>query len=156
LAPDQRTDEQKQLDAAFPPAKPGDYIIRYGGPGEGVKETPELKPFDSTARTWLSKAQFPREVGNSLVNAIAQVAQQTQAMTEGQLESYGYAEFAKLERAYGNTLDERLRQAGRIVEALEQKQPGLKNLLKSKGIGDNAMIASLLIQQAERYCARRR
>ncbi len=43
-----------------------------------------------------------------------------------------------------------------MVEALEQKQPGLKNLLKSKGIGDNAMIASLLIQQAERYWARRR
>jgi hypothetical protein len=75
---------------------------------------------------------------------------------EGQLESYDYAEFAKLERAYGNTLDERLRQAGRMVEGLEQKQPGLKNLLKSKGIGDNAMIASLLIQQAERYWARRR
>ena len=85
LAPDQRTDEQKQLDAAFPPAKPGDYIIRYGGPGEDVKETPELKQFDSTARTWLSEAQFPREVGNSLVNAIARAAQQTQGMTRASL-----------------------------------------------------------------------
>ena len=52
-------------------------------------------------------------------------------------------------------MDEKLRQAGRMVEALEKKTPGLKNLLKSKGLGDNALIASMLIQQAERWHARR-
>jgi hypothetical protein len=41
-----------------------------------------------------------------------------------------------------------------MVEALDAKTPGLKILLKSKGIGDNAMVASLLIQQAEQYWAR--
>jgi hypothetical protein len=44
--------------------------------------------------------------------------------------------------------------SARMVEALDAKTPGLKILLKSKGIGDNAMVASLLIQQAERYWAR--
>ena len=43
-----------------------------------------------------------------------------------------------------------------MVEALEAKQPGLKNLLRSKGVGDNAPAASLLIRQSERYWARRR
>jgi len=43
-----------------------------------------------------------------------------------------------------------------MVEALEAKQPGLKNLLRSKGVGDNALVASLLIRQSERYWARRR
>ena len=43
-----------------------------------------------------------------------------------------------------------------MIEALEAKTPGLKNLLKSRGVGDNAMVASLLIQQSERYWARRR
>ena len=41
-------------------------------------------------------------------------------------------------------------------EALDQKQPGLKNLLRSKGIGDNAMVANLLIQQSVRWHARRK
>jgi hypothetical protein len=36
-----------------------------------------------------------------------------------------------------------------MVEVLEKTKPGLKNLLRSKGLGDNAMVASLLIQQSE-------
>jgi len=77
-------------------------------------------------------------------------------MSPEQHEQYGFDEFAKLEHAYGPVLDDKLRAAGRMVEDLDQKTPGLKNVLKSKGLGDNAMIASLLIQQSERYHARRR
>lgn len=84
------------------------------------------------------------------------MAQQTKNMNADELESYGYAEFAKLGKAYGEGLDDKLRAAGRMVEALEAKQLGLKNLLRSKGLGDNAMVASLLIGQSERYWARRR
>ena len=76
-------------------------------------------------------------------------------MTDAQLESYGYTEFAKLQRVYGDTLKAKLTQAGRMIHALDAKQPGLKNLLQAKGIGDNAMVASLIIQQSERYFARR-
>ena len=57
---------------------------------------------------------------------------------------------------HGFTLEERLSKAGRMVEEIEQTTSGLKNLLQSKGIGDSAMIANLLIQQAQRYWARRR
>lgn len=84
------------------------------------------------------------------------VAQTTKHMTPAQLDAYDEAEFAKLETVYGPALDDKLRAAGRMVEALDAKQPGLKNLLKSKGIGGNALIASLLIHQSQRYCARRR
>jgi hypothetical protein len=152
---DVRTDEVKLLDQHFPSAKPDEYLISYGL-GDGVPMSPEMNAFDQSARAWLSGAEFPANLGNSLITQISRVAQQTKAMSPDQLEQYGFAEFAKLERAYGNTLDERLRAAGRMVEDLERKQPGLKNLLKSKGLGDNAMIASLLIQQSERYWARRK
>jgi hypothetical protein len=37
---------------------------------------------------------------------------------------------------------------------LEGKTPGLKQLLKSKGIGDNAIVANMLIAQAQKYHAR--
>jgi hypothetical protein len=43
-----------------------------------------------------------------------------------------------------------------MLEALEAKQPRLTNLLRSKGVGVNALVASLLIGQSERYWARRR
>jgi hypothetical protein len=153
--PDTRTHEEKELDKHFPPGKQSDYRIAYGLPGQDVPMTPELKQFDTTTRTWLSEAQFPRDVGNSLVTAIAKTAQHTKDMTPDQLGHYGYAEFAKLERAYGDTLDDKLRAAGQMVEALDKKTSGLKSLLKSKGLGDNALIASMLIQQAERWHARR-
>jgi hypothetical protein len=34
------------------------------------------------------------------------------------------------------------RAASHMVEALKTKQPGLKNLLRSKGVGDNALLVA--------------
>lgn len=42
------------------------------------------------------------------------------------------------------------------MSRLEQPRPGLQNLLRAHRIGDNAMVAFLLIQQAERYHACKR
>jgi hypothetical protein len=120
--------------------------------------TKELKQFDSSARTWLSQAEFPRELGNSLITAIERTVQQTKALTPDQLESYGLVEYEKLQRAYGgeDKLQEKLRAAAVMIDALNKKQPGLKNLLRAKGIGDNALVATMLIGQAERWHARRK
>ena len=118
--------------------------------------TKELQQFDSSARTWLSEAQFDRTLGNSLVTAIERTVQQTKHLTENELEDYGYREYEKLQRAYGDGLEDKLRAAGRMVEVLEKKQPGLKNLLKAKGIGDNALVVAQLIGQSERWHARRK
>ena len=154
-APDTRTDEMKALDAAFPPAKGEEYLIRYHPPGQDMPLTTEQKAFDSDARSWLAGADFHRELGNSMVNTIERVATQTKGMNETQLEIYGRAEFAKLQRVYGDKVEEKLNQAGRMVEELEKKRPGLKQLLQSGGIGDSAMVANMLIQQSQRYFARR-
>ena len=75
--------------------------------------------------------------------------------TEAELELYGYAEYAKLERLYGDAMEFKLQQAGKMVDALDAKQPGLKALLRSHGIGDNAFVVSFLIQQGERFHARK-
>jgi hypothetical protein len=153
--PDARSDEEKMLDKQFPAAKPEDYISRYGLPGQEPEMTKPLKEFDQSARTWVSVAGFPRDVGNNLVSAIAKVAQQTQHMTPAELEQYGADEFVKLERAHGHALEERLQAAGRMVHDLDLKTPGLKNFLKSCGLGDNALIANMLIAHAAIYHARR-
>jgi len=154
--PDTRTDEQKALDKQFPLAKESDYVIRYGEPGQEPTMTSELKQFDTSARAWMSGAGLPRELGNTLVNTIAKVAQTTKAMTLDQLESYGYTKFAKLEKAYGATLEEKLQSAAMMIHALDQKTPGLKNLLKSRGIGDPALVVAQIFGQSERWHARRK
>jgi hypothetical protein len=104
----------------------------------------------------MSGAGLPRELGNSLVNAIGTVISATHHMTEGQLQSYGEREFGKLQAAYGQDLEAKLQAAVKMVHELDAKQPGLKQFLKSRGIGDNAMVASMLIQAAERYHVRNR
>jgi hypothetical protein len=154
---DTRTDEQRLIDAHFPVAKPEEFSIRYADPGQPAPPmTKELKQFDTSARTWLSQAEFPRDLGNSLITTISKAAQQTKAMTPEQLESYALVEYAKLEQVYGAELEAKLNAAGHMVVALDKKQPGLKNLLRSRGLGDNAMVASMLIQQSERWHARRK
>jgi hypothetical protein len=153
--PDTRTPDEVQLDKAFPKAKESDYTIRYGiAGGQEPEMTQELRDFDQSARTWMASAGMPREIGNSLVHAIARVAETTKRMTEGELEAYGHKEFEKLQRVHGEKLEERLQAAGRMVHDLDLKTPGLKNLLKSKGIGDTALIANLLMQQAQIFHAR--
>jgi hypothetical protein len=145
----------KQLDHHFPAARPEAYLIRWNAPSDDSPLSPDMQQLDTNARGWLSGAEFSREVGNSLITNIEKVAQHTKAMTSEQLIGYGEAEYVKLQRVYGDTLEEKLNAAGRMIEHLDKKTTGLKNLLQSKGIGDNALVASLLIQQAERYWARR-
>ena len=126
--PDTRSAEAIELDKAFPSAQPRDYTIRYGGPGEDVPMTKELGDFDTSARTWMSTAGMPREIGNSLVSAIDKTTQATKHMTEGELEIYGHKEFEKLQRAHAEKLEERLHAAAVMIDQLEQTQPGLKTL----------------------------
>jgi hypothetical protein len=62
----------------------------------------------------------------------------TSKLTPEQLKFYGESQYQLLEKSYGAKLDEKLKAAGRKIQELEKKQPGLSELLKSKGIGDNA------------------
>jgi hypothetical protein len=152
---DTRTEDMKELDAAFPPAKAEDYLIRYSRPGQDTPMTAEIQQFDTAARTWMSSAGLPRELGNSLVNSIEKVVERTATMSAAQLDAYGQTEFQKLQQAYGPELEAKLNAAGRMVVELDAKTPGLKNLLKSLGIGDNAMVAKQLIEAGERYWTRK-
>ena len=62
----------------------------------------------------------------------------------------------KLQRAHGAALEERLQAAAVMINQLETRSsPAAKNLLKSKDIGDNALIASMLIGQSAIYRARK-
>jgi hypothetical protein len=97
---------------------------------------------------------MPRELGNSLVNIVDRVTKATADMDEAALERYGNQQYAILEKTFGSALEEKLQQAGRMVQALEGVRPGLNALLRG-AIGDDARVATMLIQQSEIYFARK-
>jgi hypothetical protein len=151
MRPDDRTPEVKALDEAYPPAQSKDFIINWGLPA-----SPELKQADESARFWLSSAGFDQQLGNSLVNTIEHVTRQTKNMTPQELEKFADVEFNRLRQVYGSELENKLNSAGLMVQEIERQRPGLKKMLLSKGIGDSSLVAAQLIQQSERYWARRK
>lgn len=156
---DTRTEEQRLIDEQFSAGRAQDFRLAYTDPGRPAPPmTKELQQFDQSPRAWLVGAEFPANLGNSLITTIEKVAQTTKHMDENQLEQYGVDEFAKLERAYGgeDKLQEKLRAAAVMIDVLDQKQPGLKNLLRSKGIGDSALVVAQILGQSERWHARRK
>ena len=153
-APDTRSADEKELDALFPGAEPGEYLIKYDHLPIGKPIPEELKAFDTAARTWLSESGVPREIGNSFVTNVDRAGKELSAMNPAQRDRYADEQYTILERTYGNNLESKLKRAGAMVQQLEKKRPGLNALLKS-GIGDDARVASLLIQQSERYWARK-
>lgn len=156
-APDTRTDAQKQIDQQFPPGKAEDFALRMYPPGQEPSVIPqEVRDFETNSRGWLVDAGFPRNLGNTLISTIEKVARTTKAMTPDQLETYRQTELQKMQGIYGDKLDQRLQAADDMIDQLEQTRPGLKNLLGSIGIGKSAMVWNLLIQQAERYHARKK
>lgn len=153
-APDTRSEEEKTLDLLAPVAKPEDFLIRYDHLNPHEPVPPEVREFDAAARTWLSESGLPRELGNSLVNIVDRVSKDTASMDEAAREQYGYQQYEILQKTFGDTLDIKLERARQMVQELEKRQPGLNALLRS-GIGDDARVASMLIQHADIYFARK-
>ena len=75
-----------------------------------------------------------KDDGNALATAIERVVEVTDGMT-------------KVQGAFGDGFEAKLRSAARMIHEVDAKQPGLKQFLKARGVGDNAMVVSMLIQQ---------
>jgi hypothetical protein len=154
-AGDTRSDAEKQIDRAYPPAKPEDYLIRWKEPGDPTPMTEQDRQGDALARNWLADAGFPRELGNSLVNTITKVSRETKGMSAAQVDAYRAAELAKLQKVHGAKMQERLDAADDMIEELERQRPGLTNYLGSQVASRNAMVWNMLIQRAEMYHQRK-
>lgn len=152
-APDTRSEDAKLLDQHFPiPKSPTEYTIQHGVD----VMTPELKALDHAARTWMHNAELPRELGNSFVTTISDVAKTTGSMTTDQRDLYGTAEMAKLQTQFGDTLLPRMEAAKQMIHALDAKQPGLKQFIRANACFDNARVVVQLLDAADRYWARRK
>jgi len=116
----------------------------------GKKRVPTLEDFE----VWLPKYDNEKDshcFPPCLLEAIRDVRGKDRHV-RAVLESLAYAFLIISTIA---ALEERLQAAGRMVHELDLKTPGLKNLLKSRGIGDSAMVANMLIAHAQIYHARK-
>ena len=82
-----------------------------------------IREFDTQVRGWLSAAEFPRNIGNSFVNTMGKAMEETQKLGPQHADSYGFAQFAQLERAHGPALEDKLRMVGRMIDDLDRQKP---------------------------------
>ena len=158
-APDTRSDEVKQLDAHFPPAKESDYVLHMYPPGQAPAVIPkEDQVFEANARAWMgpSGAGLPVNIGNALVHAIVQSKQATNGMTESQRVQRDYDTFDKLRQAHGDKLEERLDAADRMIHMIEQTHRGVYEFLTEHHLSTDPMVMNMLISHAPIYHARRK
>lgn len=148
--------EEKQMDQVFGvPAKPEEYLIPYGKPGEAIQMTEQIKAFDGAVSGWMADSGMTREFGNSVVTIISKAIQHTATMTAEQREIYKDQENEKLHQLFGgqDKLEAQLQPAARMIDEIDRKRPGLKEFVRAHG--DNAMFVAQLIQAARIYHARK-
>ena len=150
--PDTRSPELQLMDKDFPAERDGTHYIM---PYESTP-TPETQALEQSARTWLHQADFPRELGNSVIKIAADTLKRTEKFTPAQLQAHGEYQYTLLEKVYGDKIDAKLQSANTMIQALEKTTPGLKRLLLTQGIGDNALFVTQLVSASERYWARRK
>ena len=156
-AGDTRSEAAREVDAMYGlPAKPEEFLVRLYPPGQEPREIPkEVSVFEGNVRGWMSDAGLSKELGYALFNTLSKAIQHTHALTPEQREAYKDSENAKMGKLFGpDWHDTKLQPVAVMIHELDQKRPGLKELVRAHG--DHAMFLAQLIQAARVYHARKR
>src|SRR5690606_38108753 len=103
---DNRTEEAKAIDAAFPPAKPEDYRMpRFATDADSV---PDIMRVEQTARGWLAEARFTREIGSFVAGEVARTAERFQRMDDTERQLWTQEQRVAVERLLGPDHERRL------------------------------------------------
>ena len=144
-----QTPVAREIDAAFPPAKPEHYDIPNQNQNLDIKTV--LKN-DSQFRDWLSKAGFTKQIGSYIASEIESNRVRYETMTSGEKTLWERSEAIKLENIFKNETENKVGLGMKLISELEQKSPGITKFLKSNGANANVMIN--IIKQAERLLAK--
>lgn len=134
----------------FEAAKPHEYQM----PNSTAISTPQQRAADMKFRTWLADARFPKNIGSALAAEASRVLKQHAAMSEGEKELFKRTEAFQLKKLWGDKFEERRALGLKLLTELDQKQPGVLDFIDTSGLGNSALIISLVHGQAERLLAR--
>lgn len=145
---------EQEIDA-FAPAKADDFTLPPGLFPEGVPP-PHMVEQSAQFRGWLEEARLPKSIGDFLADEVAKVGNAFSAMGEAEQVLYQRSERAHLERLWGPEETQRkIELARQLVLEIDERRPGLVDLLLDTGAGNSAMVIMNLALHAERLAARR-
>ncbi len=151
LAPDTRTDDQREFDQAFPRPAPSDYHVNYR---ECTTET-DVSALAATNReftTWAAELGLPAEIGTAVIEEALKVDTRTSRMSEDGLrlwvleQKFAFADLAGGEQKVAEKLA--------MVKPLLERNPAMRDRLLRSGALDSATVVIHLANHAERLAAR--
>jgi predicted nucleic acid-binding protein len=152
IVEDNRTEEAKAIDAAFPPAKPEDYRMpRFATDADSVQD---IMRVEEASRAWLAEARFTREIGSFVAGEVARTAERFQRMDDTERQLWTQEQRVAVERLLGPDHERRLALGRQLIQEIEAKRPGLVRLLEDSGAGNNPSVVLNVVLQAERLAAR--
>jgi len=152
-APDTRTDEQREFDAMFPPAKPEDFKVNYTGRVPTGVEPETVAEFHREATEWLHKLDFPDRIGSSVMETIIDAAQKQARMSPAERANWAEEQAAIMQRIAGDP--EKVDARRKLAEAALARAPGpFVNTLRHLGVLNSADVLLQLALQGERLSIR--
>lgn len=130
-----------------PPGEPAQYS---GTPHDGDMT------FDTTARQYLGAAEFPREVGSTLLAAMHKYehASAGRTLTDGERELSKRSTEAALQRTLGEDYAPMVELARTLAQHIEKAKPGFIAWLESSGAGNDVRLITAMGFQAYMLKAR--
>lgn len=132
-------DVEAMFDAVHAPARPDQYALpQLAQPGQELTAE-EVAQFDREARTWLSEAGFPREIGSALASEVARVGEHQRDANDQARAAYAAKEQQHLRGMWGAQYAQRLALARDLVRALDARHDGrISEYLEETGAGNSA------------------
>jgi hypothetical protein len=146
-AEDTRTDDEKEFDRAFNPARSDAYNIDFRGRVPAGVDMATVAEANAQLGSWLAEVGFPATIGAAVIERAMDTAQNVARMSEPERELWTREQDAALERLAGSpeAADEARAQA---IKTLERGHPDMWRILAGSGaLIDAGMILHLAHQE---------
>jgi hypothetical protein len=150
---DTRTDDEKEYDRAFSPARPDAYNIDFRGRVPAGVDMATVEEANAQLGSWLAEVGFPATIGAAVIERALDTAQATARMTEPERELWTREQDAALERLTGSA--EAAHEArGLAIKTLERGHPEMWRILAGSGALIDAGMVLHLAHQEQRAAFR--
>jgi hypothetical protein len=151
LAPDLRTEDEREFDRAFPAPSPSSYTPNYR---ECTSETDVAKiaATNTEFTTWAADLALPAEIGTYLIEEALRVEGATARMTEPGRQLWVREQRAAFANLVGGP--EKVEEKLAMVRPLLERNPAMRDRLHRTGALDSAAVVIHLAHHAERQAVR--
>lgn len=133
-----------------PPENLAEYNLGFAE-NEGDTLSPDFIAIDTEVRGMLRTAQMPANIANALARTANSYVEYSQHFTPEQHEIERSTTMSRLERLYGEELEQKLEAARSFIKSVDKSHNGLMTeILETHGLGNSVEVVHQIIQHAER------